>query len=46
MQKHERLDPPPDPRKPDRRDTQAKWLLLIICLLLGLIVSQVAQRFL
>jgi hypothetical protein len=24
MQKHERLDPPP--RKPDPRDTQAKWL--------------------
>jgi hypothetical protein len=45
MQKHERLDPP-DPRKPDPRDTKAKWLLLAICLLLGLIVSQVAKRFL
>jgi hypothetical protein len=31
MQKHERLDRS-GPRKPDPRDTKAKWLLLAICL--------------
>ena len=44
MQKHERHDPP-EPRKPDPRDTQAKWLLLAICVLLGVIVSQIVKRF-
>ena len=46
MQKHDRFDPPPDPQKPDPKDTQVKWLVLAICLLLGLIVSQIAKRFL
>ena len=44
MQPHERHDP--EANKPDPRDKRAKWLLLAICILLGLIVSQIAKRFL
>ena len=49
MQPHEQHDPkpdPPKPKEPDRRDKRAKWLLFVIAVLLGLIVSQVAKRFL
>jgi hypothetical protein len=44
MQPHEQHDP--EANKPDPRDKRAKWLLLAICILLGLIVSQIAKRFL
>ena len=49
MQPHEQHDPkpdPPKPKEPDWRDKRAKWLLFVIAILLGLIVSQVAKRFL
>jgi hypothetical protein len=45
MQPHEQHDLP-EPKQPDPKDRRAKWLLLAICILLGLIVSQVAKRFL
>jgi hypothetical protein len=47
MQPHEQHDPKPDPPKPnepDPRDKQAKWLLFVIAVLLGLIASQIAKR--
>jgi hypothetical protein len=44
MRPHDQHDPPPE--RPDPKDSQAKWLLLAICILLGLIVSQVVKRFL
>jgi hypothetical protein len=44
MQPHEQHDGP-EP-KPDPRDTQAIWLLLVILILLGLIAFQVARRLL
>jgi hypothetical protein len=37
---------PPEPKKPDPKDMQAKWLMFAIAVLLGMIVSQVAKRFL
>jgi hypothetical protein len=43
MQPHEQQDPAP--KKPDPRDTRAKWLLLAIAILLGLVASQVVKRF-
>ena len=57
MQPHEQQDQepdspkrkkpdPPKPKEPDRRVKRAKWLLFVIAILLGLIVSQVAKRFL
>jgi hypothetical protein len=41
MQRHEQRDPE---RKPDPRDARAKWLLLAIAILLGLVVSQLVKR--
>ena len=39
MQRHERHDP--EPEKPDPKDTGAKWLLLAIAVLLGMITTRV-----
>jgi hypothetical protein len=44
MQPHEQHDP--EANKPDPRDKRAKWLLLAICILLGLIVSRLLGRLL
>jgi len=43
MQQHEQRDPAP--KKPDPRDARAKLLLLAIAVLLGLLVAQLARRF-
>jgi len=43
MQRHEQRDP--DPRKPPSGQTTTKWLLFVIAILLGLVASQVAKRF-
>jgi hypothetical protein len=43
MQPHEQHDP--TPKKPDPRGTRAKWLLLAIAMLLGLVAAQVVKRF-
>jgi hypothetical protein len=45
MQRHERHDPGRPPKRPDPRNTQAKWLLFTIAILLGLLASQVIKRF-
>ena len=45
MQPHEQRDGP-EPKKPDPKDRQAEWLLLAICILLVLILFQVARRYL
>jgi hypothetical protein len=42
MQPHDQHDPP---ERPDPKGSQAKCLLLAICILLGVIVSQVVKRF-
>jgi hypothetical protein len=42
MQKHEQRDP--DPRPPDPKDTQAKWLLFAIAVLLGLVSTEMVKR--
>jgi hypothetical protein len=42
MQRHERHDP--EPGKPDPKDTQAKWLLFVIAVLLGLFASRALGR--
>ena len=42
MQQHEQRDP--DPRAPDPKDAQAKWLLFAIAVLLGLVSTQVVKR--
>ena len=47
MQPHEKQDQEPDSpkrKKPDPRDTQAKWLLFAIAILLGLITAQIIKR--
>ena len=47
MQPHEKQDQEPDspkPKKPDPRDTQAKWLLFAIAILLGMITAQIIKR--
>ena len=44
MQPHEQQDQEPDSPKPKKRDTQAKWLLFAIAILLGLITAQVIKR--
>jgi hypothetical protein len=41
MQPHEQDDPP---RKPDPRDKQMMWLLLVIAVLLGLITTRLLGR--
>src|SRR3954465_13955004 len=44
MQPHEKQDQEPDSpkrKKPDPRDTQAKWLLFAIAILLGMITAQI-----
>ena len=41
MQQHEQHDPP---RKPDPRDKQMMWLLLVIAVLLGLITTPLLGR--
>jgi hypothetical protein len=43
MQQHEQRDP--DPRKPHQGQTTTKWLLFVIAILLGLVASQLAKRF-
>jgi hypothetical protein len=45
MQRHEQHDPEPKPQKPNPRDRQARWLLLVIAILLGFVVLQVIHRF-
>jgi hypothetical protein len=35
---------PPNPNGPDPRDAQTKWLLFVIAILFGLVVSQLAKR--
>ena len=42
MQRHERHDPEPD--KPDPKDTRAKWLLLAIAVLLGMMAARMLNR--
>ena len=42
MQPHEQRDP--EPRPPDPKDTRAKWLLLAIAILLGLVATQAVKR--
>jgi hypothetical protein len=42
MQRHERHDR--EPEKPDPKDTRAKWLLLAIAVLLGMITTRVLDR--
>lgn len=42
MQNHEQRDP--DPQLPDTKDKRAKWLLLAVAILLGLISSQLVKR--
>src|SRR5215207_9247003 len=47
MQPHEKQDQEPDSpkrKKPDPRDTQAKWLLFAIAILLGMITAQIIKR--
>ena len=44
MQPHDQHDPPSE--RPDPKESQAKWLLLAICILNGLIASQVVKRLL
>ena len=47
MQPHEQQDQEPDSpkrKKPDPRDTQAKWLLFAIAILLGMITAQIIKR--
>jgi len=44
MQPHQQHNP--EQRKPDPRDTRAKWLFLAIAILLGLIVSRLLNRLL
>jgi hypothetical protein len=45
MQPHEQHDPEPKPpKRPDPRDVQAKWLLLVIAVLLAIIASRVLDR--
>ena len=43
MRPHEQHDP--EPRKPDPKDARAKWLLLVIAILLGLVASELVKRF-
>lgn len=45
MQPHEQHDFR-EPKKPDPKDRQARWLLLAICIVVGLIFYEVARRFL
>jgi hypothetical protein len=42
MQGHEQR--PPNPNKPDPRDTRARWLMFAIAILLGMVVAQVVKR--
>ena len=42
MQQDQEPDSPK--RKPDPRDTQAKWLLFAIAILLGMITAQIIKR--
>jgi hypothetical protein len=35
---------PPNPKGPDPRDAQTRWLLFVIAILFGLLVSQLAKR--
>jgi hypothetical protein len=35
----------PEQKKPDPRDVRAKWLLLAIAVLLGMLLAQLAKRF-
>jgi hypothetical protein len=35
---------PPNPNGPDPQDAQTKWLLFMIAILFGLLVSQLAKR--
>src|SRR5215203_2552738 len=47
MQPHEKQDQEPDSpkrKKPDPQDTQAKWLLFAIAILLGMITAQIIKR--
>ena len=47
MQRHERHDHErhdPEPDKPDPKDTRAKWLLLAIAVLLGMIAARRLNR--
>jgi hypothetical protein len=41
MQPHEQYDPP---RKPDPRDKQMMWLLLVLAVLLGRITTRLLGR--
>jgi hypothetical protein len=42
MQPHDQKDP--EEKGPDPRDTQAKWLVFVIAILLGLVVAQLLKR--
>jgi hypothetical protein len=43
MQRHERHDP--ESGKPDPKNTRAKWLLFVIAILLGLVVTALLRRY-
>jgi hypothetical protein len=42
MQPHEQRGP--EPKKPDPKDARAKWLLLVIAILLGVLASEIVKR--
>jgi hypothetical protein len=46
MQPHEGHDREPNgPKKPERGARQTRWLLFVIAILLGLLSSHIAKRF-